>query len=215
MNSGGDAAEQIVHISLEGLEVAAKITGTGAKELAILLATVIREEKKVSGKAKLTNLMKSGKELNVFAVQNKDLKKFSQEAKKYGVLYYVVKSKYGKEGHELVDILSPASDAPKINRIIENFNLATVDKGKVITEVEKGLEGKQKAKEEKLLDLANKENLPLERSLNEERDKPSVRKKLEEYKRKGITEKERRNTPSRNNQTIHQQPQRRKKLKER
>ena len=37
MNHSGDAAEQIVRMSLEGVEVAAKITGTAAKEVALLL----------------------------------------------------------------------------------------------------------------------------------------------------------------------------------
>ena len=37
MNTGGEAAEQIVRMSLEGFEVAAKITGAGAKNIAILL----------------------------------------------------------------------------------------------------------------------------------------------------------------------------------
>lgn len=31
MNTGGEAAEQIVRMSLEGFEVAAKITGAGEK----------------------------------------------------------------------------------------------------------------------------------------------------------------------------------------
>ena len=37
MNTGGDAAEQIVRMSLEGFEVAAKLTGAGAKNIAVLL----------------------------------------------------------------------------------------------------------------------------------------------------------------------------------
>ena len=37
MNTGGEAAGQIVRMSLEGFEVAAKITGAGAKNIAILL----------------------------------------------------------------------------------------------------------------------------------------------------------------------------------
>ena len=36
MNPGGDAAEQVVRLSLEGVEVAARITGTGAKNIASL-----------------------------------------------------------------------------------------------------------------------------------------------------------------------------------
>ena len=43
MNAGGDAAEQIVRMSLEGVEVAARISGEGAKQLAVLIAAVLRE----------------------------------------------------------------------------------------------------------------------------------------------------------------------------
>lgn len=37
MSYSGDAAEQVVRMTLEGTEVAAKITGAGAKEVAKLL----------------------------------------------------------------------------------------------------------------------------------------------------------------------------------
>ena len=89
MNTGGEAAEQIVRMSLEGFEVAAKITGAGAKNIAILLYSILKEEKKTKGKARLTSMLRSGKELKVFTVKSGDLKKFTQEAKKYGVLYCV------------------------------------------------------------------------------------------------------------------------------
>ena len=46
MNAGGDAAEQVVRMSLEGVEVAARISGEGAKQLAILIAAVLKEEQK-------------------------------------------------------------------------------------------------------------------------------------------------------------------------
>lgn len=50
MNTGGDAAEQIVRMSLEGFEVAAKITGADAKNIAVLLYTILKEEQKTKGK---------------------------------------------------------------------------------------------------------------------------------------------------------------------
>ena len=81
MNTSGEAAEQIVRMSLEGFEVAAKITGAGAKNIAVLLYSILKEEKKTKGKARLTNMLRSGKELKVFTVKNGDLKKFTQEAK--------------------------------------------------------------------------------------------------------------------------------------
>ena len=67
MNNGGDAAEQIVRLSLEGFEVAVKLTGSAAKNIAVLLASVLKQEinqsSKTRGKARLTNMIKSGKEL--------------------------------------------------------------------------------------------------------------------------------------------------------
>ena len=39
----GEAAEQVVRMSLEGVEVAAKISGEGAKDLALILAAVLKE----------------------------------------------------------------------------------------------------------------------------------------------------------------------------
>ena len=62
MNAGGDAAEQVVRMSLEGVEVAARISGEGAKQLAVLIAAVLREEQKTHGKARLSNMIKSGHE---------------------------------------------------------------------------------------------------------------------------------------------------------
>lgn len=42
MNTSGDAAEQVVRLSLEGMEVAAKITGSAAKEVAALLYAALK-----------------------------------------------------------------------------------------------------------------------------------------------------------------------------
>ena len=73
MMAGGDAAEQVVRLSLEGLEVAVRISGEGAKNLAVILAAALREEHKTKGKARLTNLIMSGFELFVFSVLIGDL----------------------------------------------------------------------------------------------------------------------------------------------
>ena len=130
----GDAAEQVVRISLEGAEVAVKLAGTGAKQLAILMYAVLKDQKKTKGKIRLTNMLRSGKELKVFAVKDKDLQRFCTEAKKYGVLYTVLKDRDANDG--LTDIMVRAEDASKINRIFDRFKLATVDMGSVKAEIE-------------------------------------------------------------------------------
>ncbi len=66
MSYSGDAAEQVVRMTLEGTEVAAKITGASAKQIALLIYAVLKDQKKTKGKMRLTNMLRSGKELKVF-----------------------------------------------------------------------------------------------------------------------------------------------------
>ena len=163
MNTSGEAAEQIVRMSLEGFEVAARITGAGAKNIAILLYSILKEEKKTKGKARLTNMLRSGKELKVFTVKNGDLKKFTQEAKKYGVLYCVLADRKNKDPNAEVDVIARAEDASKISRIAERFKLASESTASIVTETEKSKDTKdgqpepdigvqEKAEKDKLLD---------------------------------------------------------------
>ena len=88
MNNGGDAAEQIVRLSLEGFEVAAKLSGSAAKNIALLLVSVLKQEQKTKGKARLTNMIKSGKELKVFSIPNKDLR--SSRSKQNAMVFFTV-----------------------------------------------------------------------------------------------------------------------------
>ena len=46
MNNGGEAAEMIVRLYLEGFEEVVKLTGTGIKNLVPLLATTLKQESK-------------------------------------------------------------------------------------------------------------------------------------------------------------------------
>ncbi len=144
MNNGADAADQIVNMSLRGIEVVAKISGEGAKNLATYLYAVLRDQKKTRGKTRLESLLRSGKELKVFAVRNEDLKKFTQEAKRYGVLYCALRDKKDLDG--MCDIMVRAEDASKINRIVERFKLATVDTASIKSEIQKSRATKQKEK---------------------------------------------------------------------
>ena len=121
MNNGGDAAEQVVRLSLEGFEVAARLSGSAAKNIALLLVSVLKQEQKTKGKARLTNMIKSGKELKVFSIPQKDLKKFTEQAKRYGVLYCVLRDKNTKGENAPVDIIARAEDASKIQRIVERW----------------------------------------------------------------------------------------------
>ena len=128
MNSA-DTADQMMKMTLEGIQVAAEIGlkagGTAAKSLAVTLYAIITDNKRIKGKTNLDNLLKSNKELKVFAIHHSDLKKFCEEAKHYGVLYSVLKEKNNTDG--IVDIMVKAEDASKISRMVDKFDLATID----------------------------------------------------------------------------------------
>ena len=140
MNHGGDAAEQIVRMSLQGVEVAAKITGTAAKEVALLILAALKSPDKkgdglkLKGKERMAAMLKSGKPLEIFSMKEGDLEKFSQAAKQYGIVYCVLKNSKDCPDN-MCDVMVKADDAPKISRIIERFHFATVDKAKIESEI--------------------------------------------------------------------------------
>ena len=265
MNNGGDAAEQVVRLSLEGFEVAAKLTGSAAKNVALLLVSVLKQEQQTKGKARLTNMIKSGKELKVFSFQQKDLPKFTEQAKRYGVLYCVLRDKNTKSDTAMVDIIARAEDAAKIQRISDRFELGKVDKASIVSEAEKAVADREAAANEvptksrgeiiveeamgKPLQkegqshenptVAKTEKSPpsersseisgtaIDRGTAKQADKkPSVREKLERYKTAAKDDKEadraepalskeKSKTPEPNRQTVHTQPKKHKKSKER
>ena len=208
MNQSSDAAEQIVRMSLEGFEVAAKVTGSGAKNIAVLLYTIMKNKEQTSGKSKLSSMLKSGKPLTIFTIKKDDLAKFQQEAKKYGILYCALVDKKDKSKDGIVDIVVRKEDSSRINRIVERFKFAEFNKAEIISSIEKNREsvnkGKEqnpksrvKKKEDNSLNphLAKTEKSPLSKPFSEvqktspikgnnlKSKKPSVRAKLNDYKK--------------------------------
>lgn len=161
MNHSGDAAEQIVRLSLEGVEVAAKITGTAAKEIATFLVAALKNKNsklKLKGKARMNSMLKSGKALEIFSVKDNDLQKFAEGAKQYGIVYCVLRNRKNTPDG-LCDILVKADDAPKISRVIERFKFATVDKAKIESEIIKTKTEKAKGAEPEAPDKNDTEKL--------------------------------------------------------
>ena len=209
MNQSSDAAEQLVRMSLNGVEVVAKISGEGAVKIAKMLAAASKEQHKTKGKTRLENMLKSGQPLRIYTLRNEDLQVFCQEAKKYGVLYCVLKDKSVKDGK--VDIMVREFDSPRVSRVLDRFNLSKVDMASVQTKIEKDREERfvldtvDKAEQflDRLLSGDSKENdiqnsvtarteksnqsEPFLKMSNNHKefsksDKPSVRKQLKEFK---------------------------------
>ena len=148
MNTSGEAAEQIVRMTLQMGEAALKITGASAKQLAVILYAISQEQKKSKGRTRMETMLRSGRPLTVFSVKESDLKTFVRAAKKYGVLYCAVRNPVGRKDN-MVDLIVKQEDASRINRIVERFQLASVGgAAKLSEEMEKSREEKGVLQEE-------------------------------------------------------------------
>lgn len=133
MNTSGEAADQVMRMMLNGAEVLIKLSGSGAKNAAVLLYSIARQQKKTKGHARLESMLRSGKPLKVYTFKEGDLPKFKEVAKQYGILYTVLKEKDKTGG--VFDVMVRAEDESKIARITERFNLARVNTADLRAEI--------------------------------------------------------------------------------
>ena len=120
MNYGADAADQIVRYSLDGVEHTLKISGAVAKNLAIFIAAVMKDQKKTRGRTRMERMLRERKPMKFFSVPKDRLREFAQEAKSKGLLYVIIRD---KKHPDLSEIMVFAEDAAKVNRVLDNMQL--------------------------------------------------------------------------------------------
>ena len=135
-----DAVDQIVNFAFKGGELAFRISGAAAKNLAVLIAALMKDSQRTSGKTRLARFYREGKDQKVITIPKDKLQNFHELAKKYGVLYCVINDKKAADG---LDLVVKAEDAAKINRIYERLGwgkvqtVADIDVVKDPKEIEK------------------------------------------------------------------------------
>ena len=82
---------------------------------------LIKRNLKHLGAKSLKDLLKSGKPLEVISIKSKYLKKFAQEAKRYGVVYHVIKEKNNPE--QSIDLIVDSENSKLCTRIVERYDL--------------------------------------------------------------------------------------------
>ena len=177
MSTAGDSADELVKIMLEGTEVAFRIAGDGAKNIGAVILAIMKDAEQTRGKTRLTSMLKSGKALKIYSFQAEDLKKFSQEAKMYGVKYCVLANKKDKKIDGVVDIMIREEDAAKVNRIAERFNFANVDKALMSKEL-----GLDKENGQSPQDIGVQEKTPEEKLIDELLSKPIQKEEQQQQK---------------------------------
>ena len=126
MNLGSDPADQVVRYTLEGSEFTLRMTGTAAKNFAVFVAAVLRDQKRTRGKTNLTRLLRAGKPLKFFSVPEERMREFTQEAKRHGLLFVPMRDRTNPGS---IEIAIWADDAAKVERIIDRMQLDVVQTG--------------------------------------------------------------------------------------
>lgn len=186
MINGSDAADQVVRYTLEGTEIALKLSGLAAKNVAAFLIAILNESKKTRGKAGIERMLREGKPLKIFQIPTDQLKMFSRESKRYGFLFKALLDKRNPAPE--TDIMVFAKDAAKINRVLDRLSIAVVDAGAIESEIMEGRgeNGPFVPASENPSEISSPSRIASTPGRSrEEGGKPSVKKLLEELRQEG------------------------------
>lgn len=122
------------------------LTGKGVIALATFLIATLKQQNKSKGKTRIKAF--DGKPTRVFVMRNEDMAVFTEQAKKYGILYAAILDKKSKDDpNGIVDVVVNANDAAKVNRISERFALSADEVEKIRQEVVKSQKNRQQSAE--------------------------------------------------------------------
>ena len=186
MDYSGEAAEQIIRVSLDGAITTLKLSGTASKHLAVLLVSILNEQNRSKGKVKLATMLKSEKTLSVYSVPKDRLAEFAKEAKHYGIVYCALRDKSDNKDFP-VEVLVKEDDATRVERIFERLQFGSVDVSSITKEIEKSLNEKSQEKESEKAEKNEQFEYTEEQTSFQkatEKSQPSVRSEKESEGRK-------------------------------
>ena len=120
MNLGGEAADQVVRYSLEGIDHGLRLSGTMAKNLAVFLAAVMKNNQKSYGRISMARMLRENRPLKFFTIPSNRIHEFAKEGKKRGLPYVVIRD---RKNPKLCELMVFADDAAKVNRVMDQMEL--------------------------------------------------------------------------------------------
>ena len=122
--------------------MALKLSGMAAKNFALFVYAVLKDQKKTHGKTRLVRMLKEQRPFKFFNVPTENMKEFAKEAKVHGLLYVPIRN---KKKADRIEVVVFADDASKIQRIFDNLGLDAVKAQAGETTIEKGQEQEKQA----------------------------------------------------------------------
>lgn len=100
--------------------MALKLTGAAAKNFALFVYAVLKDQKKVRGKTRLVRMLREQRPFKFFNVPTESMKAFVGEAKGHGLLFVPIRN---KKNPDHIEVVVFADDASKVQRIYDNLNM--------------------------------------------------------------------------------------------
>lgn len=177
MDVSAEAADLVVKESLQATESAAKLLGSGIKNVAALLLALARDDYKVVGKTNAKRLARDPAPAEVIRIRKEDMGKFQKLAKEFGVLFFFAQKKGNESGY--VNAVSSQNYAPQLNAVMEAMGYPIPQQTQV-QEEEAQKKARARAPQEKSSKERGTGSTPSETEAVEQ--KPSVKKRLEYLK---------------------------------
>ena len=114
-STGGDTADQVVHMMLSGTEIALRMSGSALKTVGAMALALARNHKKLSGKTRMRKMLKQTRDLRTFPMNREQFRRFRRHAKKYKLLYASV---HDTNGWGTIDVILPTTE---VNRALPVF----------------------------------------------------------------------------------------------
>ena len=127
MSIENETSDQIVRMILQGSEVVLRLSGEAGMKTAQMIYNALKGDLTTKGRATFWEFLKSGKEQKLFQIPDTHLKAFTMASKKFGFPFVILKDKTKKDG--MTTILAYATDASKVDRVIDmlGVNVKTVE----------------------------------------------------------------------------------------
>ena len=120
MDVSAETADLVVKESLQATESAAKLLGSGVKNVAALLLAIAKDNYKVVGKTNSRRLARDPAPAEVIRIKKEDMGQFQKLAKEFGVLFFFAQKKGNKSGY--VNVVSTQNYAAQLNAVKGNFS---------------------------------------------------------------------------------------------
>lgn len=121
---GGEASEQVMRLALQGGEIAVRLGGTLAKNIAAMMLALYKNHKMLYGKKNLSRMLRNDlRDIRKFPMSMEQFKAFQKISPKYKVLYAAIgnRGRAAKRPGAVIDLMLPIEEIGRANMVFERI----------------------------------------------------------------------------------------------